>query len=65
MTTLSQTGGIVRDGFATIGEAAEFLKVSRTSIYRLFWSGSLPKRKVGGSTRIAWADLQKLVLTGC
>ena len=65
MVMLSETGGVVRDGYATVDEAAEYLKISRSGVYRLFSRGVIPKRKVGGATRIDWADLQRILLTGC
>jgi excisionase family DNA binding protein len=41
----------------TIAEAAELLRISRTSCYRLVYSGELAVHRVGGSLRISHDDL--------
>jgi excisionase family DNA binding protein len=41
----------------TFKEAMEFLRVSRSTIYRLMWSGQLRGHKVGSSWRFYEANL--------
>jgi excisionase family DNA binding protein len=41
----------------TFKEAMEFLRVSRSTIYRLMWSGQLRGHKVGSTWRFYEADL--------
>jgi excisionase family DNA binding protein len=41
----------------TFKEAMEFLRVSRSTIYRLMWSGQLRGHKVGSTWRFYESDL--------
>ena len=41
----------------TIGEVADFLKVTERTIYRLAGSNQIPAFKVGGSWRFSKADI--------
>lgn len=41
----------------TFKEAMQFLRVSRSTIYRLMWSGQLRGHKVGSTWRFYEADL--------
>ena len=41
----------------TFKEAMEFLRVSRSTIYRLMWSGQLRGHKVGSTWRFYKTDL--------
>ena len=43
---------LVEEGLATVPEAIEFLKVSRTTLYRLMDSGKLPYVSLGRCRRI-------------
>jgi excisionase family DNA binding protein len=43
---------IVEDGLMTVQEAAQFLSISRGSLYNLMTTGELPFAKVGRSRRI-------------
>lgn len=45
----------------TIPEAADFLKVTRQTVYNLINRGELRRFKVGRSTRIPAADVHALV----
>jgi excisionase family DNA binding protein len=47
----------------TFKEAMEFLRVSRSTIYRLMWSGQLRGHKVGSTWRFYEADLLAAVAT--
>jgi excisionase family DNA binding protein len=42
-------------------QAAEAIGVCRASIYNLIARGELPAHKIGRSTRIAVADLERLI----
>ncbi len=58
---------LVQDGLVSIGEAAEFLAVSRSTLYELMDQGRLPYAKIGRSRRIprrALIDLAQLSLRG-
>jgi excisionase family DNA binding protein len=44
--------GMCSDGFATVPEAAEFLRVSRASLYVLMETGELAYAKFGKCRRI-------------
>lgn len=41
----------------TITEAAELLRISRTSCYKLVYAGDIAVHRVGGSLRISHDDL--------
>jgi len=45
----------------TIVEAAEVLSVSRSSIYRLFDAGQLAWVQIGGSRRVASAEIERFI----
>lgn len=45
----------------TFREAMDFLRVSRSTIYRLMWSGQLQGHKVGNTWRFYESDLLALV----
>ena len=45
----------------TFREAMDFLRVSRSTIYRLMWSGQLQGHKVGNTWRFYERDLLALV----
>lgn len=45
----------------TVLEAADYLRISRTTIYRLFNDGSLPRARVGGRTLVRRADCDALL----
>jgi excisionase family DNA binding protein len=47
----------------TFKEAMDFLRVSRSTIYRLMWSGQLRGHKVGSTWRFYEADLLAAVAT--
>jgi excisionase family DNA binding protein len=47
----------------TLREAMEFLRVSRSTIYRLMWSGQLRGHKVGSTWRFYEEDLLAAVAT--
>lgn len=50
--------GTSSDGaLLTFKEAMDFLRVSRSTIYRLMWTGELRGHKVGGTWRFYEADL--------
>jgi excisionase family DNA binding protein len=49
------------DGLANVGEAMEFLRVSRSSLYSLMDRGVLPYVKLGASRRVEWKELHLLV----
>jgi excisionase family DNA binding protein len=47
----------------TFKEAMEFLRVSRSTLYRLMWSGQLRGYKVGSAWRFYHQDLLDAVAT--
>ncbi len=48
----------------TIAEAADALRVSKRTIYRLFRSAQLPYSKVGGRVLVPKADVTALINAG-
>ncbi len=50
--TTSRNNELINDGLERISEAARFLGVSRSYIYRLMRSGVLPFVKLGKSRRL-------------
>lgn len=46
----------------TFAEAMAYLKVSRSTMYRLMQSGQLPGHKVGSCWRFYQADLQRVIV---
>jgi excisionase family DNA binding protein len=58
-TTRQTTGN--RDLLVTFREAMSFLRVSRSTLYRLMWSGKLPGYKVGATWRFYERDLLAMV----
>jgi len=49
------------DVLLTFKEAQTYLKVSRSTLYRLMWSGDLPSQKVGSTWRFYRADVRACV----
>ena len=47
----------------TFKEAMDFLRVSRSTLYRLMWSGQLRGHKVGSTWRFYESDLLAAVAT--
>ena len=47
----------------SVKQASEMTGISVTGIYRLFKSGSLTKKKVGGKTLILMAEIHSLLST--
>ncbi len=50
---------LVADGLASVREAAAFLKVSRSTLYKLMDAGGLVSVKIRGSRRIPWRVLKE------
>jgi excisionase family DNA binding protein len=49
------------DLLLTFKEAQDYLRVSRSTLYRLMWSGQLTGHKVGSHWRFSRADVQACV----
>lgn len=47
-------------GLATTAQAAAFLSVSRTTLWRLSREGVISPVKIGRATRFRWADLHRI-----
>jgi excisionase family DNA binding protein len=45
--------------FATVGEVAELLRVSRMTVYRLIKQGELPAIRVGRGYRVRESDIDE------
>jgi excisionase family DNA binding protein len=50
-------GGSIGEGFVTVREAAEYLRLCRAKLYQMMDAGDLPYAKFGKSRRIARRDL--------
>ncbi|MDD4887648.1 MAG: helix-turn-helix domain-containing protein [Thiomonas sp.] len=51
-------------GLATCAEAQAFLRLSRTSLWRLERAGVLTPLRIGRSLRFRWSDLRRLAGEG-
>lgn len=49
---------VQEDGFLTFKEAMGYLRVSRSTLYRLLWSGHLTGYKVGSTWRFRGDDVR-------
>jgi excisionase family DNA binding protein len=62
MTTTTVTSpktNLADEGFARVPEAAEFLRVSRATVYKLMDNRGLRYAKIGKSRRIPWRCLRE------
>jgi len=57
--------GAITDNLITPDELADFLKISKSSIYRLVDERKLPFCKVGGSLRFRKNDIDKYLDDVC
>jgi predicted DNA-binding transcriptional regulator AlpA len=70
MTTLDITSGAAaptaaqQQGLATARQAAAFLSLSRTTLWRLERQGTLTPIRVGRALRYRWPDLLQLAAEG-
>ena len=62
-TTAKTNGAIQEPALLTFKEAMDFLRVSRSTLYRLMWSGQLRGYKVGSAWRFYHQDLLDAVAT--
>lgn len=56
-TAMSMASSPGTNGIMTIGEVADYLKVTERTIYRLAAAKKIPAFKVGGSWRFSRADI--------
>ena len=56
-TEMSMTSNLDHSGIMTIGEVADYLKVTERTIYRLAVAKKVPAFKVGGSWRFSKIDI--------
>ena len=61
--TTATNGAIQEPALLTFKEAMDFLRVSRSTLYRLMWSGQLRGYKVGSAWRFYHHDLLDAVAT--
>jgi excisionase family DNA binding protein len=59
MTVTAKKADLTADGFADVQQAAEFLGLKRSSIYKLMESGDLKYAKFGKARRIPWRALRE------
>jgi excisionase family DNA binding protein len=57
-TALATGRNLTADGLADVREAAEFLSMSRSSLYKLMDTGELRFAKIGKARRIPWRSLR-------
>jgi excisionase family DNA binding protein len=60
MDTDERAKKVTDEGLARLNEAAEFLAVSRSQLYRLMRSGQLRYAKLGSRRLIPWLALRRL-----
>jgi excisionase family DNA binding protein len=56
-TAAEKQDDLTRDGFATISEGCDFLKLSRSGLYGLMETGQLTFARFGRARRIPWRAL--------
>jgi excisionase family DNA binding protein len=59
MIDAAKKASLTAEGFADVPEAAEFLGLSRSTIYKLMEDGSLPYAKFGKARRIPWRAVRE------
>jgi excisionase family DNA binding protein len=57
---MTQKDRLVNEGFATVGEGAKFLGLSRSKMYQLMDARELQYAKIGKNRRIPWAAIKAL-----
>ena len=62
-TTATTKGRTQEPALMTFKEAMDFLRVSRSTLYRLMWSGQVRGYKVGSAWRFYHQDLLDAVAT--
>jgi len=55
------TDKTTRPAFGTVPEVAEYLRVSRPTVYKLMNDGALQSIRVAGARRIPWEAVTELV----
>jgi excisionase family DNA binding protein len=55
--TAEEKQTVIRDGFAEVAEAQQYLKLSRATIYSLMESKQLAYARFGRTRRIPWRSL--------
>lgn len=59
MNELEDRTDLVSDGLATLTEAAEYLRVGKTTLYEMMANGEIPYCKVRKARRIPWKSLME------
>ncbi|MHC4404858.1 MAG: helix-turn-helix domain-containing protein [Planctomycetota bacterium] len=49
------------DGLGTVPEVAEFLRLSRPTVYKLMNRGVIPSVKFGKARRIPWTGIREMI----
>ena len=60
MTSKISNCELRREGFATIKESCDFLKVGHVTLYAMLRDGQLPSTKIRNARRVPWAALYRL-----
>ena len=55
-----QTDDLIDEGFATVNEAAQYLRMGRSWLYSEMDAGRLAYSRFGRSRRIPWAAIKQL-----
>lgn len=58
-TATADKSDLTTEGFADVIQAADYLKLARSSVYKLMDNGELPYAKFGKSRRIPWRALRE------
>lgn len=61
MSRTTKTPPVKNSDLLTFNEAMAYLKVSRSTLYRLMWFDGLPGHKVGAGWRFYKEDLNKCI----
>jgi excisionase family DNA binding protein len=58
---MKQSGHPIASAAMTVDEAADYIRVSRATIWRLLKNKSLPRARIGGRTVVRRIDLDELL----
>lgn len=59
-----ETNNLIQNGLATTAEVMAYLRVSRTTLWRLCRTGALQPVRIGRALRYRWAELRQLAGEG-
>jgi excisionase family DNA binding protein len=61
--TSVEKNNMISEGLARVSDAAHFLGISKSSVYKMINTGVLPSTKIGNSRRIPIRSVRELALS--